>query len=267
MLFDESLIVVRGGGDIATGVVARLRRAGFPVVVLELDPPLTVRRTVAVSTAVTSGRCTVEDVEAVRVEHPTDAVDVARTGRVAVMVDHGLPQFAVPPVAVVDARLAKRNIDTTLGDAPLVIGLGPGFTAGSDCHAVVETMRGHRLGTVIWDGAAEPNTGVPARIGGEDELRVLRAEAAGPVTWTVDFGDRVVRDQAIGEVGGVTVRALTHGVVRGLIAPGSAATPGLKIGDIDPRADSDACWQISDKSLAIGGAVLEAILVHLNRSA
>jgi xanthine dehydrogenase accessory factor len=266
MLFLEDLVVVRGGGDIGTGVVARLHRAGFPVVVLEVDPPLTVRRTVAVSSAVTAGSVDVEDLVAERVGSAADAVGAARSGTVAVLVDAGLPPFPGGTEAVVDARLAKRNIDSARNQAPLVIGLGPGFTAGVDCHAVVETMRGHGLGRVIWEGAAATNTGVPGRIGGEDELRVLRAENAGRVSWDVGFGDHVMRDQAMGLVGETTVRALTHGVVRGLIAPGFPATPGLKIGDIDPRANPDACWEISDKALSVGGGVLEAVLVHLNRS-
>jgi xanthine dehydrogenase accessory factor len=168
---------------------------------------------------------------------------------------------------VVDARVAKRNIDTTPDDASLVIGLGPGFTAGVDCDAVVETMRGPHLGRVIWRGSAVPNTGVPGRLGGEDEQRVLRAETEGAVEWTVEIGDHVVRDQVIGWIGATTVRALTGGVVRGLITPGFPATPGLKLGDIDPRADRAACFAISDKSLSVGGGVLEAVLTHLNRMA
>ncbi len=266
MLFADHLVVVRGGGDIGTGVVARLHRAGFPSVVLEVDPPFTVRRTVAVSSAVTAGHIEVEDLVARRVHSSAEAARVARSGVVAVFVDPALPEFPGGVAAIVDARLAKRNLDSSVGQAPLVVGLGPGFTAGVDCHAVVETMRGHRLGKVIWEGAAESDTGMPGRIGGEDELRVLRAESAGRVSWSVGFGDHVMREQAIGLVGERTVRALTHGVVRGLIAPGFNATPGLKIGDIDPRANPDACWEISDKALSVGGGVLEAVLVHLNRN-
>ncbi len=266
MLFADRLVVVLGGGDLATGAVARLHRAGFPVVVLELDPPLSVRRTVAVSTAITHGTTEVEDLVARRCESPHEAVVAARRGTIAVMVGPELPDFADPVEAVVDARMAKRNLGVTRDDAPLVVGLGPGFTAGSDCHAVVETMRGHHLGRVIWDGEAARNTGVPGMIGGESEFRVLRAEVSGEVSWDVDFGEHVVREQALGKVGERTVRALTNGLVRGLIAPDSIVEAGLKIGDVDPRAAASACWEISDKALAVGGGVLEAVLTHLNRA-
>ncbi len=267
MLFADHIVVVLGGGDLGTGAVARLSRAGFPVVVLEIDPPLTVRRPVAVSTAVTEGRVEVEDLVAKLVDSVDGALEVAATGEIAVLVDSSPQALAGRMEVLVDARVAKRNIDTTIDQAPLVIGLGPGFTAEVDCHAVVETMRGHHIGRVIWAGTAEPNTGVPGRLGGEDEQRVLRAEHSGPVEWLVEFGERVMRDQAIGTVAGHPVRALTHGVVRGMVAPGFIARPGLKLGDIDPRADASMCFQISDKSLAVGGGVLEAVLMHLNRSA
>ncbi len=267
MLFPDHLVVVRGGGDLATGAVARLRRAGFPVIVLEIDPPLAVRRTVAVAAAVTEGEVRVEDVLARRVTEAGEAPAIAALGIVPIVIEADMPELPREVEVVVDARVAKRNIDTTREDAPLVIGLGPGFTAGVDCHAVVETMRGPHLGRVLWTGSAIPNTGIPGRIGGEDEQRVLRAEAAGPVEWKVEIGDHVVRDQVIGMIGDTTVRALTGGVVRGLITPGYPATPGFKLGDIDPRADRAACFEISDKSLAVGGGVLEAVLTHLNRSA
>ncbi len=267
MQFAQHLVVVRGGGDLATGVVARLHRSGFPIVVLELARPLTVRRTVAVSSAVAAGAVQVEDVVARRVATSGEAVAVAAAGVVAVLVAPELGRFEPPPEVVVDARLAKRNIDTMRTQAPLVVGLGPGFTAGDDCDAVVETMRGHHLGRVIWNGPAAADTRIPGSVGGESELRVLRAEAAGPVSWEVDFGDHVVHGQAIGTAGGRSVVTLTNGVIRGLIAEGTEATPGLKIGDVDPRADASACWEISDKALAVGGGVLEAVLTHLNRSA
>jgi len=267
MRFADHVVVVRGGGDLATGVVARLHRAGFPVVVAEIEPPLAVRRTVAVASAVTTGEVEVEDVVGRRVDDPVVAIAVARQGIVPVVVGADLPVLPQPPEIVVDARMAKRNIDTSTEDAPLVVALGPGFVAGVDCHAVVETMRGPRLGRVMWSGSAAADTGMPGRLGGEDEQRLVRAEAVGRVDWLVDIGDHVVRDQAIGRVGAVTVRALTGGVVRGLITPGFAATPGLKLGDIDPRADRTACFEISDKALAVGGGVLEAVLTHLNRPA
>jgi len=253
----DTVCLIRGGGDLATGVAWRLTRAGFAVVVTELAAPLTVRRTVAMSSAVTRGVVDVEGMIGRLAQTPAEAVSVARGGDVAVLVSPGLADVGAS--VVVDARLAKRNIDTSIEDAALVVGLGPGFTAGEDCDAVVETMRGARLGRVLWDGSALPNTGTPGRIGGRDVERVLRAPAAGEVSWTVEIGDRVREADRLGDVGETEVLALFDGVVRGLIAPGSEVPVGCKIGDVDPRPD--ARWdQISDKALAVGGGVVEAVM-------
>jgi xanthine dehydrogenase accessory factor len=167
----------------------------------------------------------------------------------------------------VDARLAKRNIDTDIGQAPLVIGLGPGFYAGEDCHAVIETKRGHTLGRVIWEGPALPNSGTPGVIGGRGAERVLRAPSQGQVAWELNIGESVKQNQLVGSVAGEPVLAPFDGVVRGLIAPGTAVNRGMKIGDVDGRADNSACFTISDKALSIGGGVLEALLSHLTRQA
>lgn len=265
MLFGEQLIVVRGGGDLATGTVFRLHRAGFPVIVLELDRPLTIRRTVAVSTAISAGRFQIDGLTAVRVESPADAVEVARSGQIPVLASPELPVFPGQITAVVDARLAKRNIDTSLKDAPFVLGLGPGFTVGLDCHAVVETQRGHRLGRVIFDGSAAPDTGVPGVIGGESAARVVRARESGSLSWRLVIGELVVAGDPLGDIDGAVIEAPIDGVVRGLLAQGEVAV-GLKIADIDPRADRSACFEISDKSLAIGGGAVEAVLVWLGGS-
>ncbi len=265
MLFGEQLVVVRGGGDLATGVVLRLCRAGFPVIVTELARPLTIRRTVAVSSAVSEGTFRVDGLSAVRVESPAAAVEAALFGRVPVLVDPGLPELPVRPSVVVDARLAKRNIDTSIDDAPLVVGLGPGFTAGVDCHAVVETMRGHRLGRVIRAGSAAPDTGVPGVIGGEAGARVVRASTSGTLIWRVAIGDTVGAGEVLGDIDGEAIEAPLSGVVRGLLSEGEALQ-GLKIADIDPRADAAACFEISDKSLAVGGGVVEAVLAWLGLS-
>jgi xanthine dehydrogenase accessory factor len=265
MLFAEHLVVVRGGGDLGTGAVFRLARAGFPVVVLELERPLAIRRAVAVASAVSAGRVTVERLEARRVDAVSDAAAIARTGVVAVLVAPALPSDLEPPSVVVDARLAKRNIDTTLDQAPLVVALGPGFTAGVDCHAVVETMRGPHLGRVLWEGTAAPDTGEPGMVGGASTRRVIRAPGRGPVAWSVAIGDRVAAGQVIGDIGGTPLEAAIDGVVRGLIAEGHTVATGLKVADIDPRGEVAACYEISDKALAVGGGVLEAVLTHLDR--
>jgi xanthine dehydrogenase accessory factor len=265
MLFREHLVVVRGGGDLATGVVYRLHSAGFPVIVLELAQPMVVRRTVAVATAVLDGPIHVEELEAVHVATVAEAEQIALTGAIPVLVAPQLPEFGRKPTIIVDARMAKRNIDTQFDDAPLVVALGPGFVAGKDCDAVIETMRGHTLGRVIWRGAALPNTGTPGIVAGKGAERVLRAPVAGRVAWRVAIGDRVCTHQLLGTVGDDAIYAPFDGVARGLIAPDITVRGGVKIGDIDARADVNACFTISDKALAVGGGVLEAALTWLNR--
>jgi xanthine dehydrogenase accessory factor len=260
-MFDGHLVLVRGGGDLATGVVARLHRAGSPVVVCELAEPLAVRRTVALSSAVDLGTIQVEDLSA-RLVPIERAEEVARSGDVAVVVSPHIPDL--PAVVVVDARLAKRNIDTTIGDAPVVIALGPGFVAGIDCHAVVETNRGHRLGRVLWTGAAEPNTGTPGLVAGRAAERVLRAPTDGVVAWLVQIGDVVTGGQQLGSIDGSTMVAPFDGLVRGIIRSGHVGV-GTKIADIDARLDPSMCFEISDKALAVGGGVLEAVLMSLAR--
>jgi len=256
--------VLRGGGDLATGVAWHLTRQGWPVVVLELPEPLAVRRTVSLSTAVADGEIIVQGMKGVRVESITQALAVAGQGDVAVLVAPALPPLGhAQPDVVVDARMAKRNIDTAIDDAESVVALGPGFTAGVDCHAVVETMRGPRLGRVIRSGQAQPDTGTPAEIGGRSADRVVRAPADGTVEWRVGIGDLVAGGRPLGEVGDATVRAPFDGVVRGAIRAGTRVPAGLKIGDVDPRADPAACWKISDKALAVGNGALEAVLGRL----
>ena len=250
--------MLRGGGDLATGVAWRLTRANWPVIVLELPRPLTVRRTVALSAAVAEGETVVQGLRGVRAASPGEAMAVAATGAVAVLVS---PELApVGADVVVDARLAKRNLDTAIDDADLVVALGPGFTAGVDCHAVVETMRGHDLGRVVWAGSAAADTGTPGPVGGRSAERVLRAPEAGAVAWNAAIGDRVTEGQRLGTVAGEAVTAPFDGVLRGAIAPGAEVRAGLKIGDVDPRPDPAACHRISDKALAVGGGVLEAVL-------
>ena len=305
MLFGDHLILLRGGGDLATGVAYRLHKAGFPLIVLELPEPLVVRRRVALATAVREGQITVEDLRAIRVNTPDEALQLALAGVIPVLVAPELTADGRPPTvagettadgrpptaagemttagmgasasslaavgrrpsAVIDARMAKRNLDTTRDMAPLVIALGPGFTAGADCHAVIETNRGHRLGRVIWHGPAEANTGTPGIVSGKGAERVLRAPAAGVVQWRKEIGDRVGQGEVLGQVEGQPVIAPFDGVARGLIAPGTAVPAGLKIGDVDPRGDVATCFTISEKALAIGGGVLEAVLTWLNEQA
>ena len=260
--FSNHPVIVRGGGDLGSGVIWRLHRVGFPVVVLELERPLTVRRTVAFSSAVDQGRIVIDGIEGVHVSSIAEALETTLTNAVPVLVSEDIPVLPVPMSILVDARLAKRSLDTTIDQAPFVVGLGPGFDAGSNCDAVIETMRGHRLGRVIWDGPAAPNTGVPGEIGGASGDRVLRAGVDGELEWNVDFGDIIKAGQVLGTINHTPVPSKIDGTVRGLIQPGPVEV-GLKSGDVDPRFDPNSIHQISDKALSIGGAVLEAVLVWL----
>lgn len=260
----EDLVIVKGAGDLASGVAYRLFRSGSPVIMTELAQPTVVRRSVAFAQAVFDGSTTVEGVHARLTATPDEAVAVAHAGEVAVLVDpHGDSVVELRPTVLVDAIIAKRNTGTRLDDAPLVIGLGPGFRAGVDVHAVIETNRGHRLGRVILDGEAEPDTGIPAPVAGYGVERVLRAPADGVFTGVREIGDPVAAGEVLGYVAGERVRSPLEGCVRGLIQTGVAVRKGMKLGDVDPRATREHCFTISDKALAMGGGVLEAVLYFL----
>jgi xanthine dehydrogenase accessory factor len=270
MIFSDKLVLVRGGGDLATGIIYRLHQAGFPVIVTEIAAPTAVRRSVAFAQAVFAGEHTVEDVTAVRVEQTDRAREMALAGQVPVLVD---PRDAVitdlRPTILVDARLLKRPNAANLDQAPLVIGLGPGFTGGVNCHAAIETNRGHWLGRVLWDSAAQANTGIPGATLGFREERILRSPAAGVFHPTVDFGDHVEQGQTVGHIdadgASTPVKPRLTGAVRGLVHPGLTVHKGMKIGDVDPRDDPTYIYTISDKALAIGGAVLAAVLMWMNQ--
>ncbi len=254
-------VVVKGGGDLGTGVAWRLCRCGFRVLVTETERPTVIRRAVAFATAVFEGTVTVDGVVARRVTDDAGIEAAWAAGEVGVLVD---PEGAVierlRPEAVVDAILAKRNTGTRITDAPIVVALGPGFTAGADCHAVVETNRGHNLGRVLLEGSAEPNTGVPGTVGGESGRRVLRAPAEGTFRGVHAIGDQVHAGEVVAYAGDAPVRARLDGVVRGLLHDGLPVHPGMKVGDVDPRGVVSNCFTISEKALAIGGGVVEAIL-------
>lgn len=259
--FDGALILIKGAGDLATGVAYRLHRAGFPLVMTELPEPIVVRRAVAFAEAVYAGQASVEGLVARRAADAAEAAALAQQGVIPVLVDPATTCLgALAPVVLVDAIMAKRNTGTRLTDAPLVVGLGPGFVAGIDCHAVIETNRGHWLGRVYWTGSAEPNTGIAAPVAGYTAERVLRAPCDGQIETFCEIGDAVRQGQLVAAVAGQGVAAPFDGMVRGLIYPGLVVRAGLKIGDVDPRARREHCFTISDKSLAVGGGVLEAVL-------
>lgn len=255
------LVVIRGGGDLATGTALRLYRAGMEVVVCETAVPTSIRRTVCFSEAVRLGETEVEGVTA-RLAALPDLPDLLGRGIVPVLADpEGACIPALAPDAVVDAIIAKRNLGTRMDMAPVVVAAGPGFTAGVDCHAVVETMRGHYLGRVIYDGAALPNTDVPGLIGGYAGERVLRAPADGVFRGVKRIGDHVRAGEAAGYVDGAPMVCTIDGVLRGLLADGVPVRRGMKSGDVDPRCAPEHCLCASDKALAVGGGVLEAILL------
>jgi xanthine dehydrogenase accessory factor len=265
MNLSQVAILVKGAGDLGTGVAWRLHKAGFPVIITELAQPLVVRRTVAFASAVYEGEIAVEGVAAWRAESFQDARRLLEEGIMPVLVDPETRarEFFKPQV-LIDAVMAKRNTGTHLTDAPLVLALGPGFTPTVDCHAVIETQRGHDLGRVWWNRAAEPNSGTPGEIGGKSAERVLRAPAAGEVRAIRKIGDAVSTYEVIARVGNSEVRASIDGILRGLVHDGLVVRAGAKVGDVDPRAKREHCFTISDKSLAIGGGVLEAVLSWLD---
>ncbi len=257
------LVVIKGAGDIASGIALRLWRARFDVVMTEIARPTAIRRTVSFSQAVTEGQAIVEGVMAELTQSSKGAIAVLQSGRIPVLID---PEAGcireLRPDAVVDAILAKKNLGTLLSDAPVVIGVGPGFTAGVDCHAVIETQRGHTLGRVILEGSALPDTGIPGNIGGYMLERIVRAPADGVFKQVLGIGATVQAGDIAGYVDGSPVRAQIAGVLRGILPDNTPVYKGMKSGDVDPRCRVEHCYTASDKALAIGGGVLEAIL-HL----
>ena len=257
------LVCIRGAGDLASGIAVRLFRSGIKVVMTDIARPTTVRRTVSFSEAVRLGETWVEDIKACRAKGPEDALTIAQNGAVAVLVcPDGSLIRPLAPDAVVDAIMAKRNLGTRLGDAPIVIGVGPGFTVGEDCHAVVETKRGHTLGRAFYEKGttAIPDTGVPGNIGGYSVERVLRAPCDGIILPQREIGELVRAGEVAATVGDRPLLCTIDGMLRGMLAPGTPVTKGMKAGDIDPRGAAADCRRVSDKSLAIAGGVLEAVL-------
>ena len=255
------LVLIRGAGDIATGIALRLWRAHIQVVMTDIARPTAIRRTVCFSEAIVHGEVTVENVTARRTADAAEALELLQQGILPVLID---PECAckeqLKPDALVDAILAKRNLGTAMTDAPVVVAVGPGFTAGVDCHAVVETMRGHYLGRAIYDGSAMPNTGIPGLIGGFAGERVLRAPADGIFHQLVEIGAQVKMGDVAATVNGEPMVCTLDGVLRGILAEGTPVFKGMKAGDIDPRCALEHCYCASDKALAVGGGVLEAVL-------
>lgn len=254
-------ILIRGAGDLATGIAWRLWQAQFDLIMTDLPQPTAIRRTVAFSTALEKGQMQVEGVAAVACANPTAVEQALERRQVAVLPDPELKWLPeLHPQVLVDAILAKRNLGTSMEQAPLVIGVGPGFCAGQDCHYVIETKRGHHLGRVIENGPAAPNSGVPGNIAGYTAERILRAPCSGVFQPLRAIGDLVQQGETVAMVDGQPVVAGVAGMVRGMLHEGLMVTSGFKCGDVDPRGAAAEFHTISDKARAVGGGVLEAIM-------
>lgn len=254
-------VVIRGGGDVASGVAVRLFRVGINIIICELEKPLAVRRSVSFAQAVYSKSMTIEGISARLVADFNEIKHYQEMGVIPLIIDPELSILKnVKPDVIIDARLIKSKKEWKKSSSSLDIGLGPGFVAGDNCHAVIETKRGFTLGRVYWKGTAEDDTGIPEPVSGLAEARVLRSSCDGIFSSEHDIGDFVEKDQTIGIVDDSIIQAPFKGMVRGLLHTGLAVHKGMKIGDIDPRMDKRLCELVSDKALAIGGGVLEAIL-------
>ena len=255
------LVLLRGGGDLGTGVAARLWRSGFSVIVVEIAQPLAVRRLVSLAEAVYEGEVAIEDLHGRRAKDTEAARTILEEGDIPVLIDPSAEsRHALNPSAIVDARMTKSAPSLPMDSAPILVGLGPGFEAGANVHAVVETSRGHQMGRVTWEGAALSDTGVPDPVRGHDVDRVLRAPASGVFEPVAEIGTLVSSGAVLCEVSGIALAAPFDGALRGLLHDGIEIEAGVKVGDLDPRQDLALCSLISDKSLAVGGGVLEALL-------
>ena len=263
----ELVVLIRGAGEMASGVAHRLYRSHFRICMLEIEHPLAVRRKVSFCEAVYEGEKEVEGIYAKLVSEPKEIELAWKGAKIPLLIDPDGKRTRnyLRPDVVIDAILAKRNLGTRLNDASFVIGLGPGFTAGKDVDAVIETNRGHNLGKVILNGSAEPDTGIPGDIGGFSVERVLRTSKAGIFRPQKSIGDRVNKGAVVAVVEDYPIVATISGVIRGLLREGIEANKGMKVGDIDPRGKKGLCFSISEKARAIGGGVLEAILYRFNQ--
>ena len=255
------MILIKGAGDLATGVAHRLKKCGFNIVMTEVAEPTMVRRTVAFSQAVYDKEIEVEGIKSVLASEKQDIYKIIEDGNIAILVDEEANIVdEIKPDIIIDAIIAKENLGTNINDAQIVIALGPGFTAGVDCHCVVETKRGHYLGKTIYNGSAIPDTGVPGAIGGYTKERIIRATEDGKISPVASIGDYVENGYIVAYVNETPIFAEITGMVRGMLQKDVKVFKGMKIGDIDPRCEKDHCFTISDKARSIAGGVLEAIL-------
>jgi xanthine dehydrogenase accessory factor len=262
---NDLVILIRGAGEMATGVAHRLASCRFKVCMTETSNPQAVRREVAFSEAIFDSEKEVEGITAKRIDSPDCISEVWGEGKIPILIDpEAKVKDLLKPDVLIDATLAKKNLGTKITDAPLVIGLGPGFSAGKDVHWVIETNRGHDLGRIISNGEAEPNTGIPGSIAGYTEERVIRAPKEGKFKSLKFIGDDVKANESVGMAGNAVVRSRIAGVIRGLLRDGTEVWKGMKLGDVDPRGTKAHCYSISDKARTISGGVLQAIMEHFN---
>jgi xanthine dehydrogenase accessory factor len=262
----ELIILIKGGGEMASGVAYRLFSSHFRVCMTEIPKPQSVRREVSFCEAIYDDVKVVEGVKARRVESKEEILKAWERNEIPILVDpEANIRREINPDVLVDAILAKRNLGTNINDAPLVIGLGPGFKTGVDAHVVIETNRGHNIGRIILSGEAEPNTGIPGVIGGFSHERVLRAPSDGIYKTLKNIGDTVKKGEEIAYVNNIPVNAKIDGIIRGLLRDGLYVKNGLKLGDVDPRGIKEYCYTISDKARAIAGGVLEGIMMFFNK--
>ncbi len=255
------LAVIKGAGDIASGIALRLHKAKFDIVMTEISSPTAIRRTVSFCEAVYKKEAVVENVKAVLAQDTVEIEKILDDGNIAVIVDEKASCVReLKPDFVIDAILAKKNIGTSIDDAKVVIGVGPGFTAGEDCHAVVETKRGHFLGRVYYEGRACENTGVPGDIGGYTNERIIRSPEYGVFNPIFEIGDKIEKGEVVACVDSTPIVAEVSGILRGILPKGTMVCPQMKSGDIDPRCEKEHCYTVSDKALSVGGGVLEACL-------
>ncbi|MDO8716995.1 MAG: selenium-dependent molybdenum cofactor biosynthesis protein YqeB [Dehalococcoidales bacterium] len=267
MSVKEIKVLIRGGGELASGVAHRLHQSHFRVCLTEAPLPLAVRRGVAFCEAVYDGEKVIEGVTARFITSPDKVNETWQDGVIPLLIDpENNARNTIKPDVLIDAIIAKKNLGTRITDAPLVIALGPGFTAGKDAHVVIETNRGHNLGRIIRHGEAEPNTGRPGAIGGFDRERVWHAPASGIFTTQKKIGDIVAANETVAFIGEVPVKTEISGIIRGLLRDKTEVPKGMKLGDIDPRGIEEYCYTISDKSRTISGGVLEAIMMRFNKN-
>lgn len=257
-------VLIRGAGEMASAVAVVLHRVGFSVVMTELPIPLAIRRTVSFSDAILDGTTQVEGIQSVRANYD-NYFDILRNKNIPVLTDSIEFITGIKPKFLIDARLLKKLVNDLRSLAQFTVGLGPGFTVGENCDVIIETMRGHNLGRIIWQGSASPNTGMPGKIGGESAKRVIYSPGVGNIIWLVKFGYIVKQNKVLGKIREIEIKSHISGIVRGLISPKVNMTKGLKIADVDPRGIEVDYTTISDKAQCVGRAVLEAIMVHLNQ--